>query len=141
MILCNITFHNFQGKENQMQDFDFRTIGSIIKQERKKAGITREKLSEIINISPRYLIAIENDGQAPSFQIFCSLIRIFNISIDQYLLPESSSAKSNARLKLDALLNQLDENDLIIVEATVEGIIRSKSERCEGDQYIQYSSC
>lgn len=52
-------------------EFDFKSIGLVIKEERKKAGLTRDRLAEIIHISPRYLISIENDGQAPSFLYTC----------------------------------------------------------------------
>ena len=44
-----------------MNNFDFKTIGIAIKRERQKAGMTRDELAEVMHISPRYLISIEND--------------------------------------------------------------------------------
>ena len=69
-----------------MNNFDFKTIGIAIKRERQKAGMTRDELAEVMHISPRYLISIENDEQAPSFHVFYDLVRMFNISVDQYIL-------------------------------------------------------
>lgn len=109
-----------------MYEYDFKQIGSAIKTERKKAGITRERLAEQINISPRYLISIENDGQAPSFQILYDLVRIFNISVDQYILKAPCSSSSTIRNNVIALLSELNDNDLIIVENTIHGIMKSK---------------
>lgn len=42
-----------------MYNFDFKTIGFAIKHERKKAGLTRDRLAELMHISPQYLISIE----------------------------------------------------------------------------------
>lgn len=102
----------------------FREIGLAIKAERKKAGLTREQLAERIHISTRYLISIENDGQAPSFDILYTLVRTFNISIDQYIHENTCTPQSTLRRNIDSLLNHVNENDLVIIEATITGIIK-----------------
>ena len=76
-----------------MRKFEFQEVGQAIKSERLKAGLTRERLAEMIHISPRYLIPIENNGQALGFQIFISPISTFNISVDQYLFLERIHCK------------------------------------------------
>ena len=107
-------------------EFDFKSIGLVIKEERKKAGLTRDRLAEIVHISPRYLISSENDGQAPSFQVFYTLVKMFNISVDQYILPDGTSSQTTLRRNIDVLLNDLDDQDLIVIEYTLKGIIESK---------------
>lgn len=102
----------------------FKEIGLAIKAERKKAGLTREQLAERIHISTRYLISIENDGQAPSFDILYMLIRTFNISIDQYIHKNNVPAQSTLRRNIYSLLEYVNENDLIIIESTIVGILR-----------------
>lgn len=102
----------------------FREIGLAIKTERKKAGLTREQLAERIHISTRYLISIENDGQAPSFDILYVLIQTFNISIDQYIHKETTASQSTLRRNIYSLLEHISENDLLIVEATIAGIMK-----------------
>lgn len=109
-----------------MENKCFKEIGMAIKAARKKAGLTREQLAERIHISTRYLISIENDGQAPSFDILYTLIRTFNISIDQYIHIEKMSHQSTLRRNVYALLDNLEEKDLIIVESTIMGIKKSK---------------
>ena len=111
-----------------MNNFDFKTIGIAIKRERQKAGMTRDELAEVMHISPRYLISIENDGQAPSFHVFYDLVRMFNISVDQYILESSNFSTSTQRRNIDILMDSLTERELIIVEATVRGIIEARKE-------------
>ena len=112
-----------------MRKFEFQEFGQAIKSERLKAGLTRERLAEMIHISPRYLISIENNGQAPSFQIFMSLIGMFNISVDQYLFREQTPSTSTLRHNIDAALNTLTESELTIVDATIDGILRARDGR------------
>lgn len=101
----------------------FKEIGQAIKNERKKAGLTREQLAEQVHISTRYLISIENDGQAPSFDILYTLVRIFNISIDQYIHKDNIPMQSTLRRNIYSLLEHVEEKDLIIVEGTLAGIL------------------
>ena len=93
-----------------------------------KAELTRERLAEMIHISLRYLISIENNGQAPSFQIFMSLIGMFNISVDQYLFREQTHSTSTLRHNIDAALNTLTKSELTIVDATIVGILRARED-------------
>lgn len=101
----------------------FKEIGQAIKNERKKAGLTREQLAEQVHISTRYLISIENDGQAPSFQILYALVRTLNLSIDQYIHDGTLPLQSTLRRNVYTLLEKIDENDLIIVSWTIQGLL------------------
>jgi len=61
-----------------------------------------------------------------SFQLFIRFAALFNISIDQYLLQERAITKSTCRRQLDALIDTLEERDLIVVEGTIKGICKAK---------------
>jgi transcriptional regulator with XRE-family HTH domain len=90
--------------------------------------MTREQTAGIIQIDPRYLTNIENKGQHPSLQVFYKLMTLFNISIDQYFYPNVKQDKNTRRRQLDIILDSLDDNELIIMEATANGIIQAKKE-------------
>lgn len=62
--------------------FDFMPIGQEIKKVREQSGITREQLAEQLDITPRHLQSIENEGQHPSFQLFIQLITMFSIQLE-----------------------------------------------------------
>ena len=106
--------------------YDFRAFGQAIKAARLKQGLTRDETAEKIQIDPRYLTNIENKGQCPSLHNFYKLVTLFNISVDQFFFPDTALVKSTKRRQLDSILDNLDEKDLIIMEATANGITQAK---------------
>lgn len=108
--------------------FDFRAFGQAIKKARKNKTMSRKDAAGKIPIDPRYLTNIENKGQHPSLQVFYKLVTMFNLSVDQYFYPDAAPDRSTRRRQLDMILDGLDDNDLIIVDATARGIAQAKEE-------------
>ena len=113
---------------NKDELYDFRAFGQAIKSARLKQGMTRDDTAGIIHIDPRYLTNIENKGQHPSLQIFYKLVTLFNLSVDQFFYPDAKPIRSTRRRQLDNMLDNIDDNDLIIMEATANAIIKIKRE-------------
>lgn len=113
-------------ERNNDFDFDFMPIGQAIKKAREAKGMTREQLSEIIGYAPRHIQAIENEGKYPSIELFIQLIQMFDVSVDEYIFPDKEVKKSSVRRRLDAQLDNLDDKELSIVEATVNGLCKAK---------------
>ena len=113
-------------KRNNDFDFDFTPIGQAIKKARKAKGITREQLARIVDYDPRHLQAIENEGQYPGMELFIQLITMFDVSVDEYIFPEKEVKKSSVRRRLDAQLDKLNDRELSIIEATVNGLCMAK---------------
>lgn len=107
-------------------DFDFTPIGQAIKKARTAKGMTRDELSRIVDYDPRHLQAIENEGQYPSLELFIQLVTMFNISVDEYIFPQKEVKKSSVRRRLDAQLDILDDRELSVIEATVNGLCKAK---------------
>ena len=107
-------------------DFDFMPIGQAIKKAREAKGMTREQLSEIIGYAPRHIQAIENEGKYPSIELFIQLIQMFDVSVDEYIFPDKEVKKSSVRRRLDAQLDKLDDKELSVIEATVNGLCKAK---------------
>ena len=107
-------------------DFDFTPIGQAIKKARTSQGMTREELARIVDYDPRHLQAIENEGQYPSLELFIQLVTMFNISVDEYIFPQKEIKKSSVRRRLDAQLDILDDRELSVIEATVNGLCKAK---------------
>ena len=107
-------------------DFDFTPIGQAIKKARTSQGMTREHLASIVDYDPRHLQAIENEGQYPSLELFIQLVTMFNISVDEYIFPQKEVKKSSVRRRLDAQLDILDDRELSVIEATVNGLCKAK---------------
>ena len=113
-------------ERNNHFDFDFTSIGQAIKKAREARGMTREQLSGIIGFAPRHLQAIENEGQYPSIELFIQLITMFDVSVDEYIFPKKEVKKSSVRRRLDARLDELDDRELSVIEATVNGLCKAK---------------
>ena len=107
-------------------EFDFMPIGQAIKKAREEQNMTREQLAGIIGYAPRHIQAIENEGQYPSVELLIQLATMFNISIDQYIFPANEASKSTTRRRIDTLLDELDERDLLVIEATANGLKKAK---------------
>jgi len=107
---------------NNEFDFDFTPIGQAIKKARTAKGMTREQLARIVDYDPRHLQAIENEGQKPSLELFIQLVTMFGVSVDEYIFPDNEVKKSSVRRRLDAELDKLNDKELSIVEATVNGL-------------------
>ena len=105
--------------------FDARSFGQAIKNARRYRGLTRNTVAEVLSITPRYLMSIENKGQMPSLQVFHDLAVLFDISVDKLFYDDVKAGKSQRRKQLDTLLTQLTEEDLLIVEGTVQGILKT----------------
>ena len=113
-------------ERNNNFDFDFTPIGQAIKKAREARGMTREQLSGIIGYAPRHIQSIENEGQYPSIELFIQLITMFDVSVDEYIFPDNEVKKSSVRRRLDAQLDNLDDKELSVIEATVIGLCKAK---------------
>ena len=107
-------------------NFDFMPIGQAIKAARERSGITREQLAEQLDITPRHLQSVENEGQHPSFQLFVQLVTMFHISADEYIFSDKQTDKSSLRRQVDALLDTFDNREMTIIEGTAKAICMAK---------------
>lgn len=111
---------------NTKSKYDFKAMGQAIKEARLTRGWTREQLAQEVDLAPRYIMSIENKGQHPSFQVFVTLMTLFNISVDQFLFPDTKEEKTTRRRQLDAELDELTEQDYIVMTATAKGLKEAK---------------
>jgi len=113
-------------KMYQLEKCDMRAFGQAMQEAREKKGLSREKLAEMLDLSPRYVMYLETRGQHPSLQKLCEIAKFFDISIDEYLLPDTAKGKSTLRRQLDAMLDSMGEKDLFVVAATAKAIQEAK---------------
>jgi len=112
--------------QNQNNLYNFKAFGQAIKEERENRGWTREKVAEMVDLAPRYIMSIENTGQHPSFQKFYELVTLFNLSVDQFFYPDTDAEKTTRRRQLDNMLNELEDTDFVIMSATAKGIKKAR---------------
>ena len=113
-------------KKSREKVFEFKPLGSALRQRREAAGMTREQVSERLDIDIRHLGRIEEEGQYPSFGVLYDLVRMFNVSLDEYVFPEKKILKSTKRRNVDKQLDDLLDNELEIIDSSIKGIIKSR---------------
>ena len=105
---------------------DMKAFGQAVKEARENKGMPREKLAEMLDLSPRHVQYIETRGQHPSLQKLYEIATLFNISIDQFFFPDATESKNTNRRQLDAMLDSMDEKELTVVTATVKAMQKVK---------------
>lgn len=81
-----------------------------------------------LNIAPRYIASIENNGQHPSLQILYELVTLLDVSVDQFFFPKKEMEKPTRRRQLDTMLDDMSEKNLKIISATAKGIEEANNE-------------
>ncbi len=99
---------------------DCRALGKEIKRRRKAKGWTQEHLAQLVDLTPRSIMYIENRGQHTSLNAFYKLVTLFDISVDEFFYPDKLGGESERRKHIDRMLNSMGEKELIIIEGAAE---------------------
>lgn len=83
-------------------------IGRRVRKIREHNKMTREQLAEMANISPQFLVHIENGTKSMTVNTICNLSKALNISAD-YLLFGAEDTDLNRTLATEALVSMLPE--------------------------------
>ena len=97
-------------------------FGRVVKEARIAAKLTREEFSEKIGKSPRYIAALENEGQTPSYETMCTIIQVLGIDPSVIFYPDVPGTSEEFD-RVMRLVKQCNEHELSIVAATVEAIL------------------
>lgn len=106
---------------------DFRPLGMALKKAREAKGWTQEHLAQLVDLTPRSIMYIENRGQHPRLNKFYLLVTLLGISVDQFFFPCDEDGESTRRKQIDALLNEMEAKELIVIEATAQGLNKRNS--------------
>ena len=112
--------------------FDFRPLGQAIKLAREAKGLTREQLSEVLEIAPRHIQAIENEGQMPSLRLLVRMARLLGVSLDAYIFEENRAGDSSTRRRINLLLDAMNESELSVLEAALDAANRARAAQKRG---------
>ena len=117
-------------KKKQQTVYSF---GSSYRCAREKREYTREQVAERVNISPRFLSAIENDRRKPSLNVLIRLVLAIGASFDEILAPSAVSDEEVTDRIKRLLHNVADETrSLSWVLSTRCWITKKKSSNTDG---------
>lgn len=110
--------------------FDFAPIGKAIKNARRSKGMTREQLCNIIDIDPRYLAHIENDGRCPSLGLFYRIVEYLDISVDYFFLQQNKNTECTPEQQaLIYDIMQLDNETVQMFQGILNTILEYKQKK------------
>ncbi len=116
-------------KTKETHTFVFRQLRLVIREARERVGLSRNDLGDKVFYGECHIADIENVGSYPSFQLFHDLVTMFNISVDEYFYPAEKVAKSTARRQIETSLDLLSDNELKIIQGTIDGILNSRENK------------
>lgn len=104
---------------------DKKNIGAKIRQFRITKGFSQEKLSEIVDISPRQMCLIENGNSVPSLETFVNIARVLEIDMNDFF---SVNYENNdvERIEIIDLIKAVDRKKLSLVKALIDAAARYK---------------
>ncbi|WP_253200500.1 helix-turn-helix domain-containing protein [Clostridium sp. CF012] len=99
-------------------EINYVEIGNRIRLEREKFDMTREKLAEILNLSPYFLGQIERGERKMSISTLINISECLHISID-YLFFEQVNINTNNDV-LHSLIDKCSEKEVNVIEGLIK---------------------
>lgn len=102
---------------------DWELFGSRVKNERKRLGLTREKLSEMIDRTENYLLSLEKGDKRCSIHTIHQLSKALRIPVDDLLYGKKMEEKdySNKQI-IESIINKCDEKELEVIKNVITAI-------------------
>lgn len=114
--------YNGIGGELIVEKINFKYMGPLIKAARLEARLTQDELAEKIGVTPRYIMAIENEGKCPALDVWFRLIRTLHISADTIVYPENVINKDDDE-QLILMIRMLDTKNKRVTKATIQAML------------------
>ena len=103
-------------------EINYVEIGNRIRLERDKFDMTREKLAELLNLSPYFLGQIERGERKMSISTLINISECLHISID-YLFFEQVNINTNNNNNnnvLHSLIDKCSEKEVNVIEGLIK---------------------
>ena len=100
---------------------DKHLLGKQIKQLRIERGLSQEKLSELIYISPGQMCLIENGNSYPSLDTFIRIAEVLEIDINEFFNINSKEIDEYRDSIID-LIKGLDRRKLPLVKDILKAV-------------------
>ena len=105
-----------------MEYIDFAYMGPMIKAARIEAALTQDELAEKLEVTTRYVMAIENEGKCPALDVWFRLVRALHTSANAIVYPEEKAIKDEDE-QLVFMIRMLNSRDKKIVKATIQSML------------------
>ncbi len=98
------------------------TLGLKIKKLRKKRGISQEKFSEMIDMTPRQIVRIENGESFPTAENIEKIAQTFDIAPQELFYSDSMDSKEFLISEITKSLHVLSYKELRMIYLVVKNL-------------------
>lgn len=108
-----------------------KMIGANIRKHRLKIDVSQETLSLSAGINPAYIGRLERGEKCPTIDTIYKICQALNISMSEILNFENDkySANTDAKLRIEKVLNSLSDEQQIKIAEIVETIADIKENK------------
>ena len=108
---------------------DYRTeLGIAIKNSRIRLGLSQEKLSEILNVTPTHIKHLESGHRMPSIEILFSLMDVLGLSVDN-LVFDTSVKQTQLDVTIQHQLKECSDYEKEIISGIIKVISEHGKEK------------
>ena len=97
-------------------------LGTVVKTARLNRQFTQEQLAEKTGVGLRHIMAIENEGKHPSYEVLCSLIQVLDIPADLIFRPKAAKHTIEQEQFIRGYLS-CSAHEQKIINATVHSLL------------------
>lgn len=106
-------------------------LGENIKREREKAGYTQERFSEIIDMTPNNLSAVERGVASVSLKMLRRICEALKVSADDLLFGQREKSDGEALIRK---LERLDARQMRIVQEVLSALLEAFALKKEDEE-------
>ena len=112
---------------------DAKIIGSNIRYERKRRGLTIDDFAKVIGMAPGFLGLIERGQRGTSVKNMVAIAEFFDISLDDLITKDLSNGgadmkdmentrSAKARRALRSLVSSLTEDEIVFITSVIKSM-------------------
>ena len=98
-------------------------IGKRIQEARKARGLTQAELSQLVDITPKYLSNIECGAKVPRLETFIAIANALGVSADELLVDVVDHATSGVASELSAAIEDLPHDEKMRILKAVSALV------------------
>lgn len=126
----SIQFNLYLEVAKAMQ-LNYKDIGNRIKQQRKKIGLTQEKLAELTEISVPHMSNIENANTKVSLTVLVNIANVLHCTIDELLCGNLANNAPATNTVINNIFDGCTKDDKAIILDIMEALKISLQEHKE----------
>lgn len=103
------------------EKINYKEVGNKIRIEREKFNLTRERFSEIVELSPVYIGQIERGERKMSLDTLVKVAKSLHLPLDYLIYGEKSI--NDKKIDLYSILERCSDKELKVIEDVLKAIL------------------